>query len=517
MSDDMDDGRSALIYARVSSKKQVAQGHGLSSQETRCRDFAKFRGLKVVAAYKDDITGRTADRREMNEMLAFLRKHRKEKFVVIIDDVSRLGRSRRAYWELRDAIREVGATLQSPNIEFGTDADSDFHEGLMVEVSAHQATKNAETTKNRMTSRAKEGWWVFQPPKGYRYENIRGQGKTLVRDEPHASIIAEALNGYASGRFDSLVEVKRFLESRASWPKDKLGEVPQERVIELFTRPIYAGHITIPQWGLHLIPARHEPLVTLETWLTVQDRMMGKPRAPTRKDLRAGFPLRNFVTCSDCGEAYTSCWSKGRSARYPYYLCDTRGCVSYRKSIRKEVLEGQFEELLQTLQPSQGLFNLAFQMIRDIWDGKIAGARVEGQTLKSEIATVGRKIDQLLERLVDAESASVIAAYERKIEELQSQKALLTEKIETVGKPRRSFSETYRTARISQPFQMLKGLEMRENNAKRDMVPPVGLEPTCLAAADFESAASTNSTTGARAKALAFRPGARNPARRDGR
>ncbi len=29
------------------------------------------------------------------------------------------------------------------------------------------------------------------------------------------------------------------------------------------------------------------------------------------------------------------------------------------------------------------------------------------------------------------------------------------------------------------------------------MVPPVGLEPTCLAAADFESAASTNSTTGA--------------------
>ena len=29
------------------------------------------------------------------------------------------------------------------------------------------------------------------------------------------------------------------------------------------------------------------------------------------------------------------------------------------------------------------------------------------------------------------------------------------------------------------------------------LVPPVGLEPTCLAAADFESAASTNSTTGA--------------------
>ena len=30
----------AVIYTRVSSKAQVKKGDGLSSQETRCREFA---------------------------------------------------------------------------------------------------------------------------------------------------------------------------------------------------------------------------------------------------------------------------------------------------------------------------------------------------------------------------------------------------------------------------------------------------------------------------------------------
>jgi len=41
-----------------------------------------------------------------------------------------------------------------------------------------------------------------------------------VRDEPNASIVQEALEGYASGRFESQAEIKRFLESQPLFPKD---------------------------------------------------------------------------------------------------------------------------------------------------------------------------------------------------------------------------------------------------------------------------------------------------------
>ncbi len=56
-----------------------------------------------------------------------------------------------------------------------------------------------------------------------------------------------------SGRFETIVEVKRFLENQPAWPKDKHGEVHPERISEVFARPVYAAHITHEQWGLHLI------------------------------------------------------------------------------------------------------------------------------------------------------------------------------------------------------------------------------------------------------------------------
>jgi DNA invertase Pin-like site-specific DNA recombinase len=49
--------RQALIYCRVSSRAQEADGHGLQSQETRCREFAVKKGHEVAAVFPDTITG----------------------------------------------------------------------------------------------------------------------------------------------------------------------------------------------------------------------------------------------------------------------------------------------------------------------------------------------------------------------------------------------------------------------------------------------------------------------------
>ncbi len=434
----------AVIYCRVSSTKQVREGDGLASQETRCREYARYHGHEVVEVFRDDITGSTADRRGLNAMLAFLRKH--PDIVVIIDDVSRLGRDREVYWDLRKAIKKVGATLESPSIRFGEDADSVFFESLMVDVAQHQRQKNAEQTRNRMRARAMNGYWVFYPPPGYRFERVAGHGKLLVRNEPIASIIAEALEGYASGRFSSQVEVCRFLAKQPAWPKGARGEVHQTRVDELFTRPVYAGRIAIPEWDLHFIPAKHEALVSLETWQAVQRRRQGAAVAPVRKDIHEDFPLRGFVTCGHCNQPMTACWSKGRSAYYPYYLCDTRGCVAHRKSVRREIIEGDFETLLADLTPSEELFVLAFEMFRDLWDARTNAAESDVSALKRELAQIEKKVAQFLDRIVETDNRSVIAAYEARIRDLENEKALLTEKIDRSGQPRVSFDETYRTA-----------------------------------------------------------------------
>ncbi len=436
----------ATIYCRVSGTKQVRDGDGLASQETRCREYAKYKGYEIAAVFKDDMTGKVAERPAMQEMLTMLRRSRSQEWVVIIDDISRLARGLEAHLALRASLADAGAKLESPSIEFGEDSDSILVENLLASVAQHHRQKNGEQTKNRMRARMMNGYWVFQAPIGYRYKKVSGHGKLLVPDEPHAAIITEALEGYASGRFQSQVEVKRFLENQPAFPKTKAGEVLQQKVTNILTQPLYAGYYTHENWGLRLIRGKHEPLIDFETWQTIQTRRKGVAKAPARKSLNEDFPLRGFVSCGHCGEPYTACWSKGSNAHYPYYLCDTKGCKAYRKSIRREQIEGDFEALLKDLRPAPALFAMLFEAMRILWDRRVQDSQAQVTIMRRDLNRIEHKSNQFLDRIVETDSSSLATAYENKVRELETQKALLTEKIEKCGRPVMSFEETYRTA-----------------------------------------------------------------------
>jgi len=143
----------AVIYTRVSGARQVREGDGLASQETRCREYAKYKGHEVVEVFRDDISGGKAARPSMSAMLAFLKGQKGGDTVVIIDDISRLARDLEAHIQLRTAIGDAGGKLESPSIEFGEDSDSRLVENLLASVSQHHRQKNTEQVKNRMRAR----------------------------------------------------------------------------------------------------------------------------------------------------------------------------------------------------------------------------------------------------------------------------------------------------------------------------------------------------------------------------
>lgn len=55
-------------------------------------------------------------------------------------------------------------------------------------------------------------------------------------------------------------------------------------------------------------------------------------------------------------ESATGSHFKGAKKRYAYYLCPRKGCLHYGKSIPRDRLEDEFEELLSSLKPSPKLF-----------------------------------------------------------------------------------------------------------------------------------------------------------------
>jgi site-specific DNA recombinase len=506
----------AVIYCRVSSPEQVKNGHGLSSQETRCREFARHKKLEVVEVFAEEgISGSMIDRPAMTQMLDYLRQHEHEQIVVIIDDISRLARGVKAHLELRIAIRDAGGVLQSPSIEFGEDSDSQLVENLLASVSQHQRQKNAEQVKNRMRARMMSGYWILCPPRGYKMEKRGTHGKMLVRDEPLASVIQEAMEGFASDRFSSPVEVKNFLAQQPVFPKDRKGEVHMQRVLDMLNRKLYSGYFDYPEWNIGLTKGHHEPIISFETFCRIQDKLHGRAKVPARHDISHDFPLRGFVTCDCCGVPMKSCWTQGRNGKYPYYLCQTKGCEHYGKSIKRDYLEDEFVRLLKDLTPSDTLVDMVDNMLDQLSKLKSGDIVERRKELQNQILLIERKVEQFLDRIAAADSTILITSYERQIKTLEEQRLFLQERIQKCGEFDSTVAETartafqffakpyhrwvsgdisvkrlvlkttfarpltydrkegYRTAALSLPFSLFREF----SDTKSEVVPPAGIEP----------------------------------------
>jgi len=438
--------KQAVIYCRVSDPKQSKRGHGLKSQETRCREHARAKGYEVIEVFQDDFTGMYAERPAMSEMLKFLRKRRSTGTVVIIDDITRFARGLDAHLALRAAIGSAGGTLESPMLEFRDDADSKFLEHILATSAQHHREKNAEQTKNRMRARVMNGYWVFQAPVGYRYEAVPGRGKMLKRDEPAASVVVDALEGFANGRFETQADVMRFLQDNPLFPKDATGVVRHMRVAQLFSQVAYAGLIEAVDWGVPLQPAQHDGLVSVETFQRVQDRLNGAGRTANRKNLNEDFALRGFVICGCCGTPLTACWSKGLYKKYPYYLCPKRGCETYGKSIARDKIEGEFEQLLRSVQPTDTLCKVASAMLEEIWNRRLTQAGAERKALAAKLKQLEHEVTQFLDRIVETRVPSVIAAYENRVRKIELEKLTIKDRMAAIERPASSFNDTLRTA-----------------------------------------------------------------------
>lgn len=153
-----------------------------------------------------------------------------------------------------------------------------------------------------------------------------------------------------------------------------------------------------------------------------------------------------MVRCADCDNPLTACWTKGRNKHYPYYYCFTKCCESYGKAIQREKLEGEFESLLRTLEPSVPLFKTATKMFETWWNYRQAQMAQRGQALESEIRKLDGKIEQLMDRLVETDSDSMVKAYETRIKKLETDRAVLVEKSGQSLRPMRSFDAALRTS-----------------------------------------------------------------------
>ena len=461
ISESRSEPRRAVIYCRVSSKKQSSEASGLDSQEYRCRQYAVDKGYSVEAVFPDDVSGGGdfMNRTGMVALLRYLDQQVGKEYIVIFDDLKRFARETEFHIRLRRELQLRNASVECLNFRFEDTPEGTFVETVFAAQGQLEREQNARQVRQKMQERIEQGFWVFRAPVGYVFEKSKRGGKELVRNEPLASIIQEALEGYATGRFASQIEVARFLETQPDFPKDTpKGEVRQQTVVRLLKQVVYAGYVVCDQWHVSLRKGQHQGLISLQTFERNRQRMIEGTYAPTRKDIKAEFPLRGAVACACCGTALTAGWCKGKYKKYPYYFCRTKGCEAFGKSIGRAKIEAEFEEVLQRLQPAPKLAKIAGTMFRDFWNQQLDRANDAGGKLKQEALDIERKIDELVERVVEATNSRVAAAYESRIDELEKRKLVLNERMLNNKRAPDTFDDLFELALgfLSSPYKLWK-------------------------------------------------------------
>jgi len=205
---------------------------------------------------------------------------------------------------------------------------------------------------------------------------------------------------------------------------------------------MYAGYLNSEAYGLTWQKMKHEPLISLETHQKIQERRAGVAKAPKRANIGDQFVLRGIVDCTCCGTPVRSYFTTGRhGGKFPYHMCGKKGCQEYGKSTKRGALEDQVGELIKDVQPTPDLIALAAEMFKRAWNARTSQADELRDAAWAQAERVEKEINALVDRVMSATNATVIARYKDKIAELEGRKVLLTEKAQKDALPSKSFQE----------------------------------------------------------------------------
>ena len=352
----------ALSYLRVSRPDQARRGGGddegfsIPAQREANKKKAAALGAVVIKEFVDrGISAKAANRKDLQDMLDFIRDYKGKIDYVIVHKIDRLARNREDDTDINRVLRQHGIRLVSTTESIDETPSGMLLHGIMASIAEFYSRNLATEVLKGMTTKAKGGGTVSRAPLGYmnvrKIDELGREYRTVELDEERATLMKMAFELYATGEWtvSALAEhlamlglTTRATVSIPSKPMDK------GTLNKLLVRPYYMGLISFQ--GAYL-PGKHEPLVDRETWQKVQDVLASHLNGERTRE--HPHYLKGTVYCGACGERLLIQYAKSRSGvRYPYYSCAGRhgrrnDCK--QRSVLIEEVERQVEALYREI------------------------------------------------------------------------------------------------------------------------------------------------------------------------
>ncbi len=306
--------KKAVIYCRVSTKEQVDEGNSLSTQGKICRDYAEKFGYEITETFVEQgESAKTADRTELQKLLAYCAEKKHGVKAVIIYRLDRLSRNTDDYSQLRLLLKRYGVEIKSTSEHFENNPVGRFMENTMANIAQFDNDIRSERCAGGMKDAMRDGRYVWMATVGY--DNVKVLGRATIAQNPiMAPLILKTFELIARNTY-STEEVRRMITKEGLVNK-KGKPFSKGYFYTMLTNELFAGWIV--KFG-----ERHKgiftPIISDELFNQVQRILKGKGRKHSAYITdHPDFPLRKFVINEE-GKKLTGSWSTGREKRYPFY------------------------------------------------------------------------------------------------------------------------------------------------------------------------------------------------------
>ncbi len=366
-----------VIYCRVSTKEQVDEGNSLHSQEKNCKEYALKHGYEIAGVFiEQGESAKTANRPELQKLLAFCTDKKKGIKAVVIYKLDRMSRNTFDYSQIKIILKQYGVEIISTSEQFENNPTGRFFETTMAGIAQLDNDIRAERCAGGMRDAMRDGRYVWMASVGY--DNVRIGGKATIA--PNILMAPHILRAFefVSKNLYPVEDVWRMVTAEGL--RKKNGKpVSRSYFHSILRNKLYTGWIE--KFG-----ERHkglfEPIVSEELFDQVQHILNNKGRKIYHyKTDNPDFPLRRFVTHPTLGKKLTGSWSVVRKGKkYPFYRFEIKG-----SNYKRDEFEEKFKTFMDSFGMEPELVSRLKKFVNDEFYRATGNDRLEANKMRSKI------------------------------------------------------------------------------------------------------------------------------------
>ena len=471
----MNEKKTAIIYARVSSAKQADEGISMESQIEQGQRKANELGASVLQVFRDEgVSGRTDRRPSFQRAISYCDDHKIDYFICW--STSRFARNKLDAASYKKILSQSGTKVVYVSVNIDSDTDEGwFSEAIFEIMDEHLSRQISKDTRRSMIKNAHDGYWNGgRVPFGYSVVED-GKRKRLAICDVEAVIVRDVFNAYVSGEGCKSITVS--LNSKGITNRGKIWNKSQ--IIRMLKNPIYTGVLVFnrvradgtenpeSEW---IMTKSHDNIISKEQFERVRELFQSKttqtPNIPQSNQVFSGI-----FRCGTCGEPMQTETATGRSGkRYHYYNCSTflktGGCQSRRVSA-EEFDQWMLDQVVDKILTKDMVLDFMTELseitgqYRKDYDDRAKALSIELKKNKQEadkiLAVIGKMGNQ----------APGLSTLLERLEVLQNAKKHIEQTLLGLESIKVSESAQFTEAQVNDAFDILKDTIIQSDNNKK--------------------------------------------------